>query len=512
MPDEDDVSALQFRRVDPGAYVNDRSRFDTRLHFIAADGRRVFPKCMQDKTETKCSRNANGHSEDDRIPRNAFLLVRDEITVTEHVPESRSSALRSSGMLFLLSWGGSVLTLARLASYSYIDRQADLDRFLDAAAQSPSIAVDTESSSFYTYVSDLCLLQMSASGSHALVDTLAPLDLSRIAALFKNPGVLKIFHAAQGDLGEMRRKFGWEVKHIFDTMIAARLVGIEACSLANLVDRYEGVKLEKKEQKSDWRKRPLSKSQLDYAHLDTLYLESIMGKLKAELEQFGMMEEAQSEFEWVTRPIEEPEVEKTAAPDAWMKLDGAKDLSPRGRGILKNLHEWRDRTARRENLAVFRIATNDSIMRIARRAPRSERELRELRGLSPVLDSSDYRDLVACVSSARDEPFRYKERPVIDPNQGILFRELKAWRQKVAEYRGLDPALIVSNRVLSQIADKRPADTRAVEAMGLMTEWKIRHYASFLVEVANGRSPSTMPDVAVLPVERRRVAAAAPAR
>ncbi|MBI3394296.1 MAG: HRDC domain-containing protein [Spirochaetia bacterium] len=393
-----------------------------------------------------------------------------------------------------------------MPSYTYIDTQDQLDALVKTLAAAPTVAVDTESSSFFTYVSELCLMQITSQGKHFIIDTRAGLNMDGLGGVFASTDSEKIFHAAGSDLAEIRRMYGWSVRRIFDTMIAAQMLGLESRSLAGLVLKYEGRVLEKKEQKSDWRRRPLTKSQLDYANLDTVFLESLRDRLWTKLVEYGFDEEIQQEFELLTRdkPPDESEPEEKEAPaDGWMRINGSKDLPPRNRGVLAKLYEWRDAIGRKENLAVFRVTTNESLLRVAQRLPSSIGALESLRILSPSMIEREGRRILTIVEEAEPVAFKYPKRPETDPVAGAHFKELKMWRQRVAEYRGMDYALILSNKVLWAIAAAAPKDVQALRALDLMSEWKIEHYGSALVDLAAGRSVTVLPKVAVIPHEHR---------
>ena len=168
--------------------------------------------------------------------------------------------------------------------YQFIDKQQDLDLAVSVMGRSQYVSVDTESSSFYTYESELCLIQISASGKNYLIDPLANLTVDGLAEIFANPSIVKVMHTAASDISELRRLRKFKFENLFDIMVGCRMLGFVSCSLVSLVKHYTGRDLEKTEQKSNWKKRPLTASQMEYAHRDTIYLEEIMKAMKVELE------------------------------------------------------------------------------------------------------------------------------------------------------------------------------------------------------------------------------------
>ena len=140
------------------------------------------------------------------------------------------------------------------------------------------VAVDTESNSLYVYYEQVCLLQASSEENHAILDTLALKDLSSIAPIFSSKSILKVFHASEYDIMCLKRDFGFEFNHIFDTMIAARILGRKEVGLAAMLESELGIRLEKKYQKANWGIRPIPEDMLKYAIHDTDYLIELKDK------------------------------------------------------------------------------------------------------------------------------------------------------------------------------------------------------------------------------------------
>ena len=370
-----------------------------------------------------------------------------------------------------------------MPSFQYITRQHQLDLALAQLQAAPRLGVDTESSGYYTYESELCLIQLSAGGAHFVIDVLAGLDLDPLGQLLGKSENQKVLHSAVADLTVLRASLGWRIYNTFDTFLAARLLGHTACSLGALVAHYEGVELAKKHQKSDWKKRPLSESQLEYAHLDTVYLESLATRMEAGLAASGLTEEFQAELRYAEEKIEAPTPREYDQEYAWLKTPGALDLQPVERGMLKDIHRIREERARKENIAPFRIMTNDSMLRLIRRRPGSRKELAEGRFGHQAFINKDSARLLEALSNPR--PITNNElpaRPRRDRQEEAILRRLKRWRMMVAEARGLDSSLIISNRAIEELARRRPQSVAGIEALDLMNSWKLEHYGPKLLK------------------------------
>jgi ribonuclease D len=244
--------------------------------------------------------------------------------------------------------------------YTYVRAQALLDKVsqrIDAAAR---IAVDTEADSLHNYFEKVCLIQLSIDGEHYLVDPLAGLELSGfLASLAVKP---LIFHAGDYDLRILRASTGFRPSgEIFDTMIAAQLLGIEQIGLAAVIKRNFAMTIGKEGQKSDWSQRPLSEKQLQYAVNDTRYLESLADRLTDELEAKGRL---QWHRESCRAMVQASGRDNPRDPeDAW-RLKGAGRLTRRQLAYLREVWRWRDGHARRFNRPPFKIFGNQQIFEL----------------------------------------------------------------------------------------------------------------------------------------------------
>ncbi len=370
---------------------------------------------------------------------------------------------------------------ATVTAFTYITKQHQFDLALSELRAATVLGVDIETSGYYTYYNEVCLIQISAGGRHYVVDPLVGLNLSRLAEVFAEPSIVKVFHGAASDIAELRRGTDWEFRNVFDTLLCCRLLAHEGCSLGNLTERYLGVPLEKKEQKSNWKRRPLTAAQLEYAYHDTVHLEELRHRMLEELPE-ELLPELQADCDWIcdTSHSREREVD----PNRWLRIPGALALDPLHRGFLVALLEIREDRAAKENVAAFRLLTNDGVVRIARALPKTEDELRRAGLVNPKMLRKDGPRIVRAAQECKpitdaDLP----KPPELDARVAERLRWLKKWRAAMAEYRGLDTSLIVSNRVLEVIALETPPDVEALGGLTLLNSWKLAHYGADLVAV-----------------------------
>ncbi len=144
-----------------------------------------------------------------------------------------------------------------MLDFVYIQDQKSFDQAVADLRTKPQIALDTESSGYFTYYPEICLIQISALGRHYIIDTLQAIKLDALGAICKDPSIVKIFHAAAADIRELKHSYNWEFQNIFDTFLACRLLGHASCSLVSLVEEYEGIVLQKKNRNLIGSKGPL---------------------------------------------------------------------------------------------------------------------------------------------------------------------------------------------------------------------------------------------------------------
>jgi len=259
-----------------------------------------------------------------------------------------------------------------------IKNDSDFERLLVELEGAPCIAVDTESNGFYAYFERVCLIQISVLDQDYIVDPLALRSLEGLKEILADPGVEKVLHAASNDLVGLKRDFNLEIANLFDTAIAAKLLGYSQLGLSRILDHYFRVSLNKKWQRYDWGRRPLSPEQIDYARLDTHYLIDLRHRLAAELVEKGLWDAAVEAFE---KACHQEVPTRGFRADDFLHIQGARSLDPLGRKILKAVYSYREAEARRRNRAPFRVMSNEAMLRLALNRPMSYSDLVKIKGL-----------------------------------------------------------------------------------------------------------------------------------
>lgn len=342
-----------------------------------------------------------------------------------------------------------------------------------------TLALDCEAAGYHRYSDRLCLVQLSGPADTWLIDTLA-LDASGVLRPpLEDPGREIIMHGASYDLRLLSRDLGIRARGVFDTQVAAALIGETALGLSALLARFLGVHLPKKYQRADWAMRPLPPEMLEYAAADTRHLAPLADVLRARLKEKERLAWASEEFRRLERTASKRE---DPDPDPATNLKNARRLAPRALQRLRALWTWRDEVARRKDRAPFRVAANDVLLKLAESPPRSVRELGRRPGLSPVLARTDGGRLLEhlnradSIPEARIAPGRRRREgsfPRLPPEAEQRARELRAARVRRARELGLDPGLLLPNKTITEIVRANPGSLEALARVPQVRAWQV---------------------------------------
>ena len=328
-----------------------------------------------------------------------------------------------------------------------------------ALALHPAVAVDTESNSLHAYRERVCLIQFSTADADFIVDPIRLPDLSPLAPLFANPDQQKIFHAAEYDIVCMRRDYRFEFANIFDTMSAARTLGWPQVGLAAILDTHFGVTMNKKHQRADWKRRPLTAEQLDYARLDTRYLVALRDRQLEALTASGSLAEAGEEFARLAK-LRGDASAATPDPDAFWRVKGARELTSAQAAVLQALFAFRELQAERIDRPPFKVMGEATLLELARRLPRRAEELAGVPGLTPDQIQRYGSGLLQAIEEGLVAPARYPPQVEREPDEvQDRYDRLHTWRKTRARARGVESDVILPRTALWDLA-RRPPRTR----------------------------------------------------
>ena len=335
------------------------------------------------------------------------------------------------------------LTPTLLASVSYLNVTTDhqLQQYCRQMAGCEWIAFDTEFVSERTYRPVLCLVQVATDEGLAMLDALAIEEMAPFWEAVAEPGHETIVHAGRGELEFCLRAIGRRPAGLFDVQIAAGLVGVEyPAGFGTLLFKLLGETPKKGETRTDWRRRPLSQRQIEYALDDVRYLPAIRDTLRGRLEQLGRAGWLQDEMAaW------QDEVETALSREQWRRVSGNSGLSRRSLAIVRELWRWRDAEARRRDCPPRRVLRDDLIVELAKRQTAELKRIGAVRGM----ERGDLKRLLPKIAQRIEEALALPEqecpksaRPESVPQIPVLGQFLFAALGSICRQQDLAPGLV----------------------------------------------------------------------
>lgn len=372
----------------------------------------------------------------------------------------------------------------------YVDDDRSLARLAERLESQRAFALDTEANPLFAYRERLCLIQISIPGRDYLVDPLRDLDLALLSAAFADPGIIKVAHDAEFDILTLKRAHPFEFAGLFDTKVAAASLGIRQVGLAALLRERFGVTLDKRYQRSDWGKRPLSEGQLDYARLDTHHLLELADDLRARLHDAGepVVLEVAAEFRRIASLVPEP---RRFHPDEFVRIKGCERLDPRERRALRELNIVRDEIAREQDYPPFKVMGADTMLALARRRPRSAEALQAVTPLSARLVDRWGDRIVAAIERAEQlEPIHRLPKLAangvdsLSVEQREAYERLRTWRRRLAASRSTDPSLVLPRPTMVALCRlPPPSDLEELAGSELLESWRLQLHGEAILTI-----------------------------
>lgn len=354
----------------------------------------------------------------------------------------------------------------------------------------PFVGIDTEADSMYHYREKVCLLQITDRNRDYIVDPLAIGHIGGLKDLLADSSVQKIFHGADYDVVSLKRDFSLEVHNIFDTMVAAQVLGLPRVGLADLCGGLFGAKMDKKYQRHNWAARPLEPEHLDYARGDSHYLLSLRDVLLHKLEKANRTDVAFEEFHRLETRVWSP---RAPSPSDWQRIKGSKALDVEAKRVLRSLYAYRDEQARALDRPPYKVIPDAFLMRVAQSRPKNLDQLRSLAKKRSSMIRRHGPKLVESVQKGleNDSPFQTppKKTPAgpKPPHGGRdterLLQRLKGWRSEKQEALDLPVAMLASNAHLKVLAGWRPQKIAELEELPDIRQWQIDRYGETWIEL-----------------------------
>lgn len=329
--------------------------------------------------------------------------------------------------------------------------QEALEGLCHALTKASWVGLDTEFVRERTYYAELCLVQLALPDALVLVDPLR-VDIRPLAHALRGPGP-KIVHAGRQDLELLLQEAQGLPAPLFDTQIAAALVGHhDQIGYANLVAQLLSVELNKDATRTNWALRPLSERQLAYAKDDVRYLDALRDKLGSELVRLGRMDWLIEDCEALT----EPALYRFQPDQLVHRYRQGASLSPAGQAIFQDLLVWREAAAQEANLPRNWVLPDAALAELAAHPPKNRTELAARRGLKHESIERWGAALMATVERAGESPRRAWAVPRLDPGQERLYSALVAHIDACAKTLGIEAGVLCSRRALKELVQGGP--------------------------------------------------------
>lgn len=361
-----------------------------------------------------------------------------------------------------------------------ITKSGGLKKLAAVLSDQPILAVDTESNSLFAYREQVCLIQFSTPDADYLVDPLALADLSPLGPIFADPHIQKVFHAAEYDLLCLKRDFSFSFNNLFDTMLAARILGRKEVGLGSILEAEFNLQVDKRHQRANWGQRPLPDYLLDYARQDTHYLIEVRERLERQLEDRGLAPLAQEDFRRLCLVEAKDENGKTAC---W-RVTGVHKLSPQQTAVLQELCIYRDEVARQINRPLFKVISDHTLHAIATALPGSMDELKVLPGMTQHQMERHGRAILQSVQRGLQASPIHRPRNV-RPDDRFLARveALKQWRKHKATELEVESDIILPRDLLHTLANRNPQEMEALTECLQDVPWRREQYGEEILFV-----------------------------
>ena len=377
------------------------------------------------------------------------------------------------------------MSLDQIKTATLITAKEHLEEVCVDLAKCDRLAFDTESNGFYAHKEKVCLIQISSPTEDFIVDPIAFRDISALGPLFADPKIEILFHAGEYDVLCLKRDYGFTFTHLYDTMIAARILGTKELGLAAAIERHFGLVISKKLQRADWGKRPLTVEMLRYAQGDTHFLMRLADIQKKMLLEKGRMDDAEESF--ADLAALEPNL-KTFDQDGFWKLVGRDDIGGQQMAVLKEIWLYREQQAQSRDRAPFRVMPEDLMVRMAQAMPETREALATVRGMSPYIVERFGSGLLAAIEKGKAAPPITRppsapaERKRLSDLEWRTFEALRAWRKSRSEKDSVEPVVIMTTENLRTLSIHACRDNGG-EPLGPLSDLKKTRYGEDILKV-----------------------------
>lgn len=375
-----------------------------------------------------------------------------------------------------------------MSDYQYIETIPQLEAACETLRHSPVLALDTEFIREKTYYARLCLIQIANEQHIYLIDPLQLEHLQPLLDLLYNPDILKVVHAGRQDLELFYDLTGEIPGPMFDTQIAATLLGFsDQVGYAAMVEQILGVQLDKSHTRTDWAQRPLSPKQLAYAADDVVYLMQLYPEIVSRLQKLGRENWLQEDF----AALSDPGMYVNDPSNSWQRVSGHGRLKPRQLAALKNLAHWREQRAQQLNKPRKWIMSDDVLLNLAQRQPDKPEKLAGIRGIPESIVRDCGKQLIDQIQQARNLPDsalpKIRDRFIPTRDQELLIDSLLLYLKYLAYDNQVSPATLASRKEIERLI-------QGERELDILRGWRRRIAGQNLLDMLEGKTSLSIRD------------------
>jgi len=368
-----------------------------------------------------------------------------------------------------------------------VNNQAGFAQMLAHLRMQSVLGIDTESNSLFRYYPKVCLIQLTAyADPHQpdptatvdyLLDPFAVRNISALGPLLTDLATEVIMHAAENDIIILQRDFGFQFSNIFDTQLAARILGWKQVGLAAILQEQFGIASDKNMQRTDWGQRPLTQKQVTYAQIDTHFLLALRMTLIDQLRKADRWEEATEAFAF----LRQVSYQEPASRTFW-QMKHTRDVPTAATNVLEALWQWREAEAQRRDWPPFKIMTDAQLTQLAQQQPATIEALAKVQGIGAKVTKQYGVQLLQVIQQGQQQSLPAPPEATLRPEQMVAkpvqnrYEALRHWRTSVAEKRGVQPDIVFTNSTLLTIAQLAPTTEEEIRTIPEIGPWKARTY------------------------------------
>lgn len=379
-----------------------------------------------------------------------------------------------------------------------IETSQQLESFLTRAAESDLIAVDVESAGFYRYYARVNLIQVATRTEAVIIDPQKIKDFSSFQNFAATSKCMWVFHGGDYDISMLARDLDIYIPRMFDTRKAAELLGQCELGLRALTEKYLGFTLDKRLQRCDWSRRPLTTAMKEYGLLDAVCLIPIFDFMVHELEELGRFNWVMQECEYIAREARESNFPQRS-PYAF-RIKGSSRFSLRSLAVLRSVWELREKIAERHDRAAFMLLSNPALLEIARQKPRTVSGLSVIKYIGREFLNRYGSELQAAIREGMDAELSDLEPPpkprdrkdLLNAWEGEIAKSLREIRDDLANRMQIPASVLAPSHALYELARARPESLGEFLQTEILHEWQARLLADNFLAILQQEPPQKM--------------------